>query len=549
MPNKVEFEAGKLSLIPDPLDSYSGIIAIYLVNATDEKVNGVDPNDPYCFLEVKDGNRWRACERFIPGCGTGFSLSSPAGLKGRDAAIFFGIDPSQGDLSGELRFCTASEGFRPIVSASFQGRYSSERFKTAALPPTPVSESITAGLADMVSGKVDGESPRGIARSPEEYIAAGELERCYDESIATKAALIRWQEHPSSAECRTALTALLQKTWDKQLDAPALFNRCFTALTRRDAKQLEFGSPERCRAMVWRYLSVFRSEWHELLINPERWDQLKKIKVSGNPWGVDEKLVATLVEEAVTSLRSTDPNEQQAAGAFLNGYWIKEKHLPDAQYWLLIDQGITNLRTAAVSALTRRGKGQQAGKWLLDHRDLPAKELAFLWGKAVQDPRSFADWELPMGLHLLGSSPFDAVSVLGTRRDEINRDGGKLLPIEIRAPLRRFLEKEAGEKRVIGLPPPESVASLYTNARYSAPRYFEQEQLVRALHLLAAWKDPADTPLLQSYLAHPAVHYEETSDQNILRRYAMRSTAARLLKERNEEIPEGIVFEEKVETK
>jgi len=357
IPDKVEFEAGKLSLVPDPSDSDYGRIAIYLVNATDEGVKGVDPNDPYCFLEVKDGNRWRACERFRPGCGTGFSFSDPAGLKGRNAAIFFGTDPSQGDLSGELRFCTTFEGVRPIVSASFRGRYSSERFKTASLPQTPASESITNGLADMIAGKADNGPPLGIARSPEEYIAAAELERCYDESIATKAALIRWQEHPSSAECRTALTTLLQRPWDQQLNAPALFERCFTALTHRDAKHVDSGSPERCRAMVWRYLSEFRSEWHELLINPERWDQLEKIRQSGNPWGVDDKLVATLVEEAITSLRSTDPDEREAASVFLNKSWITEVHLPDERCKFLLDHESANARKAGSDALSRRKKG------------------------------------------------------------------------------------------------------------------------------------------------------------------------------------------------
>lgn len=330
---------------------------MYLVNATDDKVKGVDPNDPYCFLEVEDGNRWRACERFLPGCGTGFNFSDPAGLNGRTAAIFFGTDPSQGDLAGELRFCTASEGFRPIVSASFQGRFSSERFEAAAPRPTPTSQSIIGGLADMIAGKADGGSPKGIARSPEEYIAAGELERRYDESSSTKAALIRWQAHPSSAEYRTALTTLLLRPWDQQLNAPALFERCFTALTHRGTTEMEFGSPERSRAMIWRYLSEFRSEHLEVQINPERWDQLKKIRQSGNPWGVDQKLVTALVEEAISSLRSLDPGEREAAGGFINGDWITEVHLPDERCKFLQDHESASARTAASAALARRAKG------------------------------------------------------------------------------------------------------------------------------------------------------------------------------------------------
>ncbi|MCW1922855.1 hypothetical protein OKA05_09860 [Luteolibacter arcticus] len=381
MPDGLEFVDGKVSLVPDQSDSIDGRIAVYLINASDQAVFGADSNYAYCFLEVKDGNRWRACQRFIPGCGTG--IPEPEHLRGMHATIFLGNDPNHGDMTGELRFCITIQHTRPIVSASFQGRFSSKQFEEAAPIPTPASREIATWIADMTEGKPTAGSLQTIARSPEEYIAAAELERSYDESSATKTALIRWQASVPSGEemapCRTALAALLKRPWDHHRDAPALFERCFSALTLRGGGDRDFGSPERCRAMVWRYLSEFRSEWLEVFINPERWDQLEAIRQSGNPWGVDQKLVAALVEEAIASLRAPDSSEREAAGTFLGGYWITQSHLPDERVWFVLDHDVASARKAAIAALARRGKGQQAGSWLVDHRDLPEQELATLW--------------------------------------------------------------------------------------------------------------------------------------------------------------------------
>jgi len=547
LPKELEVDSAKVSLVPDLKDSYDALIVVYLANGSEQALSGADSNYAHCFLEVKDGNRWRACERFIPGCISG-PIPEPESLGPGLARTFLGTNPNQGDMTGELRFCIVLPDVRPIVSASFQGRFSSKQFEEATLPPRPASKAIADGLADMIAGKAPEKSPWRIAYSPEEYIAAAELERCYDESGTTKTAIIRWQASAPSGEemaaCRKAVEALLKRPWDRQKDARALFDRCFTALTQKGGNP-DFGSPEHCRATTWRYLSEFRSEWLEVFVNPERWDQLEAIRRSGNPWGVDQNRVATLVEEAITSLHSSDPEEREAAGIFLNGYWITEHHLRDERCWFLLDQDIASLRKAAIAALARRGKGQQAGKWLLDHRDLPGHELPSLWEAAVEDRRIFADWEFLMGLRLLDTSPLETAGTLGLRSGQIKDAGGKPLPVALREPLRQFLVKEAEAKRSIGLPPPKPGESPHTTVRITDPRNNEPMHLKNALRLLAAWEDPADTPLLRSYLTHPAANYL-TSEQQVIRWYAVRSTAAQLLKERNEKVPDGIVFEEPV---
>jgi hypothetical protein len=317
----LKLEPGEVSLIPDLKDSEGALIAVYLANGSEKALRGADTNYAHCFLEVKDGNRWRACQRFIPGCMSG-GIPEPEQLQPRFAKIFLGTNPNQGDMAGELRFCLVLPDVRPIVSASFQGRFSSKRFEEAAPRASPVSKAIADGFADKGLKTANDGSPRGLARSPEEYIAAAELERCYDESSATRTALIRWQASAAAAgeekaACRKAVAVLLERPWDRQQDASALFERCFTALTRKGGGNMDFGSPERCRAMVWRYLCEFRSSWLEVFINPERWDQLEAIRQSGNPWGVEQKRIAALVEEATASLRSTDPEEREAADIFI----------------------------------------------------------------------------------------------------------------------------------------------------------------------------------------------------------------------------------------
>ncbi len=544
---ELKVEPGRVSLLPDPKDQGSGLIAVYLANATDKAVHGADSNYAHCFLEVRDGNRWRACERFSRECGTG--IPDPEDLQPGHARIFLGTDPNRGNMAGELRFCLVLPHVRPVVSAPFHGRFSSERFEEADLLLNSLSMTITHGLDGKGWGKADGGSPIGIARSPEECLAAAELDRCYDESSATRSALIRWQagNFPGDemSRCRAALEALLKRPWDRQQDTSALFERCFTALSRRGGGDAEFGSPERCRAMVWRYLRGFGVPNIEVLINPERWDRLEVIRLSGNPWGVDQNQAIALVEEAITSLRSSDRDERDAAGAYLCDGRITPVHLPDKRCWAVLERDVDTARYAAISALSRREKRQQAGQWLAEHRELPGLKLASLWEAASGSTKEFADWEVQVALRLLETSPLEATQVLKSRCVALADAGGKKLPIELREPLRRFLADEAEAKRLGGLPPPKPAEDSNAGSQTGDPRYFEPVKLWNSLFVLAAWNDPADTPLLINYLAHPAASFS-TSEQKVTRRYEVRRAAAQFLKERNEIVPDGVVFEEPV---
>ncbi|MEK7953079.1 hypothetical protein [Luteolibacter soli] len=532
---ELKVKAGAVSLFPDLKDHGGERTAVYLLNATDKPLKNADSNFLRCFAEVKDGDHWRSCHDNSIDCGVG--MMPPQDLAPGHGKLLLGWDPAVGDMTGELRYCVQLRDHRPVVSASFKGHYSSEQLNRASPPRGFAGKAIANGL----DGK-DWNSPEYISsdltHSPEECLAAAELDRVYDESPLTKAALVRWKTTPVTGEemarCHAVVEKLLRQPWKKNwLDAPALFRRGHAALIRPRG-QAEFGSPENCRALVWRYLRSVPVYGVPINVNPARWEQLEAIRLSGNPWGVDHKLAAALLEEAIASLRSPDAAEREAAGSFLEGEWITPDYLPDERWSFIMEQDAASARISAFRALKRRGKIQQANKWLGYHLDLPPKELAWLWPASVEEEGKLAGWELAIALHLLETSPLDAASPLWQRRNKIEEAGGKL-PAELCQPLRRFLAKEAEEKRLAGSPPPEPGVMGYADSQVC--------DLDSLLRLLAAWEDPADTPLIRSYLAHPAASYWEAP---LTRDYTLRSTAAKLLKERNENVPEGIVFEELV---
>jgi hypothetical protein len=268
---------------------------------------------------------------------------------------------------------------------------------------------------------------------------------------------------------------------------------------------------------------------------------LEAIRQSGNPWGVDQKLVAALVEEAITSLRSEDSAEREAADTFLNAHWITDHHLSDERCWFLLDQGIPGVRKAGVAALARRGKGQQAAHWLMARRDLPVAETATLLRASIVDFRTLPDWELPVVLRLLEISPLEASDLLARKSRWIKRAGGEQFPAEIQSVLRQFLAKEADSQSFVGTPVLKPGEQFQLGAHPPDPRDLEPDRLSSALCLLASWENPDDTPLLKKYLTHPAGFHCD-SNGKFYRFYGIRSTAAQLLKERNESVPDDTVF-------
>jgi hypothetical protein len=339
VPKELKVESAKVSLIPDLKDSEGALIAVYLTNGSEQPLWGADSNYAHCFLEVKDGNRWRACERFIPGCFTG-EFPQPERLPAGQAKIFLGINPNQGDMTGELRFCIVLPDVRPIVSASFQGRFSSKRFEEAAPIANPVSKAIADGFADK-GLKSDG-SPKGVARSPEEYIAAAELERCYDESSATKTALIRWQASAAAAGENMAQTA---RQWRPCWSGHGIVSKT----PPRSSSDASPHSP----AMAERMLNLVRPS------APARW------------FGATSASFAAPSSKS-SSIPSGGTNCRRSSDREIHGASTKSASRPSSrkrpQAFAL--QIAKNARLPALSSIR-----PQAGRWGLDHRDCLQRTL------------------------------------------------------------------------------------------------------------------------------------------------------------------------------
>jgi hypothetical protein len=317
----IKFEAGKVSLVPDPTDRGGGKIAVYLINATDQPLPLADSVTLRCFLEVRDNGQWRACESYLADCGN--NPPSKDLLPGY-TKIVGALDPSVGDATGELRYCLTQSSYGPIVSASFPGKYSAQKLEEATSPGAG------AAIVNGLEGKAWSGFWWSVPHSPEECLAAAELERCEGGFTLTRSALVRWKDRnlpgEEMARCRAVAIELLGRPWHPEIDEPRLIQRCVKALGHRAGEPAEFGSPERCRAVIWRYLK-FNERKSEVdmrggYINPERREQIKRSRLSGNPWGADRESISALVREARESLRSSNRQEREAAAEFLDSSWI-----------------------------------------------------------------------------------------------------------------------------------------------------------------------------------------------------------------------------------
>jgi len=322
---EIRYEPGKVSLVPDPADRGGGKIAVYLINATELPLPGADSVTLQCFQEIKEGDQWRICEVYVPGCGNN---PEPKDLPPGHAKIYSATDPALGDAAGELRYCIGGLWSLPVASASLSGRYGSQTLADA----TPWGR---AGMAirNGLEGKGWVETPDSpelsAARSPVECLAMAELERCLGGFTTTSSELARWKESglpgEEMARCQTVAKELLNLPWPRQEEGARLIDRCLKALAPRAAGHASFGSPEQCRAMIWRYLGN-RRRLPLVFVNPESAERMKKNAASGNPWGADQASIEALLREAEKSRESGLPDEREAAAAFLASSWIKRVH-------------------------------------------------------------------------------------------------------------------------------------------------------------------------------------------------------------------------------
>lgn len=330
------YTKGELSLAIRP----GGEGGVYLANDSDKPVDGAAWELAEGVLEAKIGGVWKRCQPIELGCGT---VDGSRPLPPRKAYLLPSQSGRKGDQEAEMRYVVFDGAF---ASPSFRGRYSSRDRAMAAFQEAFLKRSW-------------GELP--YARSPEELLALLELQRHSEgfrmspEYLEGFADQMPFPED-DKARFQNAATKLLARPQPKLPGYPAFFERCITALSTPATGKHAYGSPERCRAMVWRRLCYPPNAFP--FISGESEQESEAVLASGNPWGVDEKRLMALMALTVKALSSDNADEKHEAGTFLGMSWIREEHFPKGAIDKLMESSVLEVQKAAAAIRERSNKAK-----------------------------------------------------------------------------------------------------------------------------------------------------------------------------------------------
>lgn len=548
LPDGVTYAKGKLSLVPDLRDRDQGEIAIFLINDTSKSIPGVVFEYTEAVEEVKIGRHWRRCQPFGYQCG---SVEPPQDLPPGQALLLRGPDPTIGDLEGEIRYSLESPD---LVSQTIRGRYSSKAYSDAGL-----DHSSNGGIAgDIVSGLIEGKWELcEIAKNPEEINAALVLERSYDESWASRLYASRWlRKHydPETAsdeerKCAARMKQVFSVSWNRALDVEGRLRRCLSALDScRPVSHQIYGTPEKCRAVVWRYLNRI-SEHHGLgYLTIEQRAEARARVDQGNPLGATMEQLILLKREAENSFEHGDEAERAAATWFLCFDWWPHDLIPDDEIVHLLNSGTPATCLWPIQVLSAKGQREVAVEWLFKNleslnQDAADRWVPTLWGK---DP-VLGDADLRLFHALLARNHFEGVGTFSRVQQGWHEHGVPEWSGKFRVELRAALERELHENSVQGMERPDF--DVWGEPLPLTPPNQARRQdlghLSGALAVLAAWENPEDTPLIKSFLHHPGVSYRTINRNQTFKCYEVRSEVVGILKKREgKDAANGVILEE-----
>jgi hypothetical protein len=540
-PPSIKYENGVVSLIPDLTQvNYYGQIPIYLINATDQPLpDAVSEFYDRCSLEIKRDGVWYTL-RYDQGlyCGNSSPLSA---LEAGMARVVKGPYTPDGDSKGELRYSLSLRG-KKIRSAPFTGNYDSKEFLEALYKIGRAASGIIKGLnGEKTLDEIQDPSHIGDFCSlerPEDCLATAELDRCSGIHEGTVLALKRWQHSittdPGKQLCHTAIRELQAREWSHQLDGTKLFVRCTQALQCPNPKRAPYGSPEKNRALIFRYLTDSDERISEMytLYREQAPNPPERLQVDS--WDVqDSSLLQTITQEAIISMRSLNKAEAIAAYDYLYSIDISESIVPDAQYFQLLESDISLQRDFAISRLSLRGKKEEVTRWLLKHMDQLGQELQHCWENARGSDVALEEWEIPLALECLKRTPYETSSYISSRefsRDDYRHPIYRGIPAALHEPMRAFLRQRTD----------------WATPKTKDKDTFDPRSISRGLGLISRLNDPADDALLMKYLECPWCRSVDQGHGEVSEYYDLRETAADLLKARNHPIPEGIIFEKRI---
>jgi hypothetical protein len=538
LPPSIRFTKDDVSLVPDTTDRTGAprfgkaepYIVVYLVNDTDETIPRIIGELHKVYSEVSIGGRWYPRESMRMACG---SVPEPQDLPPRSALALGGLSERRGDMYGEIRYAFDIPG-RRIESDPMRGRYvmaEVEGRMPDALYQSELWVALTAGLVNRRWDELE------IATDPEEFCALMEICRHYRMSIPERAALIDWMLRVSSRHGATAvetramkrIKSLLSKPWLVDNDGQALADRCIAALEAPSSRG--YGTPEKCKAVVWRFLANQRG-----IPYTRQWE-------NRNSKPVSEASLIRLVELAKESLDSGDEVLGDGAAGFLASRMVTEAMYPTEDLFAFLNSGREKRVHAGLSGLASRSRMREAIPWLISRMEasdphLPGYYRRYLFRmghKEMKKSAGFEAWETELVIHLFENDPLETLETLsvygaGWRMGKPNEDfAGKL---------RAFLQGELSEKRKRWW---RDATELDMLGRLERSREVNCQALGHGIRLLDALDDPADVPLLQALLAHPAANANIASDGSGTMFFTARYEAAHCLRRRKIAVPETLV--------
>jgi hypothetical protein len=517
LPERIVFKPGEVSLIADPIDKRGAYMVVYLVNDTDQPIPHIIGELHKVFSQVKFGGHWFSREPIQVGCGT---APAPRDLPAHHALALGGIRDDLGDIGGEIRYGFYLPG-RAIISEPLRGRYFRKNLREVMVDECsvfPLRQSIDGGIGSMTT-----------VESLEAFCTRLELIRNHRLALKMRSGLLDWMlertaKHDATPEQAVAIKAMktvLSRPWMVENDTQTLVERCIAALEARPS--LIYGSPEKRKDVVWRYLADYLLEHGELLFRHET-------KIA-NP-----ETIARLVTLANATLKSGPEDLGDAAAEFLARI-TTEKLFPSEAFHQFIGTGRPARICSGINGLANRGLAQEIGPWLLERAmkgDREARTYYRMIRSRLRGPEK--DWEESLVRHFFDEDSLKTLALLSVypRTDAVRK-----LPAVCDGPLRKFLNDQLSadrrhwwnrftERNKLGQLKPEE--ELY------------YQGLSHGIRLMDSWNNSDDTPTLLAFLDHPAADISKYSNGSLdTIFYTARDTARSCLVRRKIKIPDTLV--------
>lgn len=531
LPPRILFPKGEVSLVPDPMDRTGQArfghtkpyMVVYLINDTEEPIQRIIGELSKVRSQVKFGGNWFSREPMYLGCG---SVPPPEDLPARTALALGGISDQWGDISGEIRYVFHIPN-RRITSKPQRGRYYAKELQETMREMRISHLNIDAILEGSTVKHVQNRSMP--ARNLEEFCAVLELARHHQLSLRERAAIMNWlleraKKQDATHEQRKAIVrikGILNQPWLIEDDSQSLVDRCIAALESKPSTA--YGTPEKCRASVWRYL-----------VKSSLSGGYKMAGHESKP--ADKKSISRLVELAKASLGNSDPDIADEAAWFLVDGWATEEAFATEELLRFL-QCDRDLRIrAGLFGLNARGRIREAMPWLMDRIHENDPNVAVYYYMATRGLRGeMEDWERTMLIYLFEREPLDTLATISVS-GVLSRQ--EKLPRECIGRLRVFLNEQLSVKQKEWW---TKLAAKDQQGRLDPEDQVSCQALSEGIRLLDAWEDPGDVPLLQSFLEHPSANSNVYSDGSMTVRFSARATAKACLKRRNIKVPDSVV--------